>query len=201
MSVMEDSAQGNALDLLENEDRELRSLFAALRLTRGPSVEERARYGDLAKKIVRHLATREAAVVDVSKVAADEPSLQAISDRLEEGMRTHRPYIDRVEKMSRGVQGINLRVGQDFDGEMEDLMQVVDSEIDWELGVALPELKRSPEAADHRDDLKTARHLSAHAPTNLHPDGPRWWERAPLISRLLTIYDRLRDFPRESVRH
>ena len=35
-------------------------------------------------------------------------------------MRENRPYIDRVEKMSRGVQGINLRVGQDFDGEMDE---------------------------------------------------------------------------------
>jgi hypothetical protein len=28
------------------------------------------------------------------------------------------------------------------------------------------------------------------------PDGPAWWERAPLVSPLLTAYDRLRALPR-----
>lgn len=102
--------------------------------------------------------------------------------------------------MSRGVQGINLRVGQDFDGEMDELMQIVGSEIEWGLSVALPGLKGSLRAVDRQDQLKTASHLRTHAPTSLHPDGPRWWERAPLISRFLTIYDRLRDFPRETHR-
>jgi hypothetical protein len=41
-------------------------------------------------------------------------------------------------------------------------------------------------------------HSIRHAPTSLSPEGPRWYERAPVISRLLTIYDRLRDFPRAS---
>jgi hypothetical protein len=201
MPVTKDSAQnGTALDLLESEDRELSRLFTALRLTRGPSVVERSEYGDIAKRIIRHLATREAALVDVSNVASSAPSLRQVSSRVEEGMREHRPYIDRVEKMSRGVQGINLRVGQDFDGEMDELMQIVDTEIEWEFGVALPALKGLLRAADREDGLKTARHLSTHAPTNLHPDGPRWWERAPIISRLMTVYDRLRDFPREAVR-
>jgi hypothetical protein len=197
MSSTRNSArEGTSLDLLEAEDLQLRRLFSALRLTRGTSVEDRAQYGDIAKETIRHLATREAAVVDVSKVASEAPNLQEISNRLEEGMRKHRPHIDRVERMSRGVQGINLRVGQDFDGEMEELMQVVGSEIEWELGVALPGLEGSLAAADRQDDLKSARHLMTHAPTSLSPAGPRWWERAPLISRLLTVYDRLRDFPR-----
>ena len=111
-------------------------------------------------------------------------------------MKEHRPHLNRVEKMSRGVQGINLRVGQDFDGEMEGLMQVVGTEIEWELDVGLPELEGVLKAACSRDDLKSAGHLAAHTPTNLHPDGPRWWERAPILSRLITVYDRLRDFPR-----
>jgi hypothetical protein len=192
---------GNALDLLEAEDLELRRLFAALRASRGSSVEERAKYGDLSKEIIRHLATREAALVDVSSVASDDPNLEEVSNRMESGMREHRPFIDRVEKMSLGVQGINLRVGQDFDGEMDDLMHVVGAEMEWELSVALPDLETALRASDREDELKTAEHLAVHAPTNLHPDGPRWWERAPIISRLITIYDRLRDFPREAKRH
>lgn len=139
-STKNSGSNGTALDLLEREDLELRRLFNALRLKRGPSVEERA-YGDIAKETIRHLATREAALVDVSDVASGSPGLQEISSRLGDGMRQHRPHIDRVEKMSRGIQGINLRVGQDFDGEMDELMQVVGSEIEWEVSVALLALK------------------------------------------------------------
>jgi hypothetical protein len=45
-------------------------------------------------------------------------------------------------------------------------------------------------------DMKSAGHVRRHAPINLDPHGPRWWERAPVISRLMTVYDHLRDFPR-----
>jgi hypothetical protein len=191
---------GDALDLLEAEDLELRLLFTMLRVKRGNSVEERADYGDIAKDAIRHLATREAALVDVAHATAGEPELQALSQRLVESLHIHRPSIDRVEKMSRGVQGMNLRVGQDFAGEMEELIRVVGSEIEWELGEALPAIKGSLPQADRENELKSARHLFRHAPTNLSPKGPRWWERAPVISRLLTLYDRLRDFPRARAR-
>jgi hypothetical protein len=185
---------------LETEDVELRSLFAQLQANRGSSVEERATYGDVAKEIIRHLATREAALVDVTSVASTDSSLQGTSSRFESGMHEHRPLIDSVEKMSRGVQGINLRVGQDFEGDMDDLIEVIGAEIERELATALPELKDALRATDREDELKTAAHLVVHAPTNLHPDGPRWWERAPVISRLVAVYDRLRDFPRGSNR-
>lgn len=201
MSVKHPEKQGTAIDLLQTEDLELRELFAALRGTRGPEVEERAKYGDLAKEVIRHLAMREAALVEVHDAVSDDPNLQDVAERLQRSMQDHRPHIDRVEKMSRGVQGINLRVGQDFDGEMEELMEMVDAELTWELDVALPDLRRRLAAADREDELKTAEYLSVHAPTNLHPDGPRWWERAPVISRLITVYDRLRDFPRARERH
>lgn len=188
--------EGTALDVLQAEDLELRQLFAALGAARGTSVEERARYGDSAKEIIRHLAIREAALVDVAKVAGDDPNLQALASRIDQNIRQHRRIIDRVEKMSRGVQGINLRAGQDFDGSMDELTQLVGTEIVWELEVALPEVQGALRATRREDELKSAGHISAHAPTNLSPEGPRWWEQAPLISRLITVYDRLRDFPR-----
>ena len=201
MAVKHSEKRGSAIDLLETEDLELRRLFTALRATRGPSVEERAEYGNLAKEVIQHVATREAALVDVADVIAGHPGLREISEHFQENMGEHRPYIDRVEKMSRGVQGINLRVGQDFDGELEGLMQVVGTEIEWELSVALPDLKGALKANDREDELKSAAYVSAHAPTNLHPGGPQWWERAPLVSRVITVYDRLRDFPRAKEHH
>ena len=191
---------GNALDLLEAEDLELRRLFTSLRQKRGPSVKERAEYGDLAKIAIRHLATREAAVADVAKVAATDPALSEVSDRFEAGMHERRPSMDRVETMSRGVQGINLRIGEDFDNGMLELMQIVGTEIEWELGEALPEIKGTLEGTERVEDLKSASHLRKHAPTNLDPAGPRWWESSPGLSRLITLYDRLRDFPGAVIR-
>jgi hypothetical protein len=191
----------NALELLENEDLELRDLFAELRQRRGPSVLDRAEYGDIAKEIVRHVAVREAALIDVAVVASDEPHLGGIASRIEHSRSTSRPHIDRVEKMSRGVQGINLRIGQDFDVEVEELIQVVGTEIEWDLAEAIPELEASLQRSHRQDELKSAKHLRTHAPTKLDPRGPRWHERAPVISRLLTVYDHLRDFPKESRSH
>ncbi len=190
----------NALELLESEDLELRELFTELRQRRGSSVEDRAEYGDIAKEIVRHVAVREAALVDVAEVASDAPGLSELASRIERGRNTSRPHIDRVEKMSRGVQGINLRTGQDFDGEIEELIQLVGTEIEWDLGEAIPELRASLEQSHREDELKSARHVRRHAPTKLDPGGPRWYERAPVISRLLTVYDHLRDFPKSSRR-
>ncbi len=88
----------NALELLENEDLELRELFGELRQRRGRSVEDRAEYGEIAEKIVRHVATREAALEDVSKVAAQDPQLSELASRIELGMHVRRPQIHRVEE-------------------------------------------------------------------------------------------------------
>jgi hypothetical protein len=190
----------NALELLESEDLELRELFTELRQRRGSSVEDRAEYGDIAKEIVRHVAIREAALIDVAEVASDDPRMSEFASRIEQGRTMSRPHIDRVERMSRGVQGINLRTGQDFDAELEELIQVVGTEIEWDLGEAIPELRASFEVSHREDELKSARHLRKHAPTNLDPNGPRWREGAPVISRLITVYDHLRDFPKSSRR-
>lgn len=187
---------GNALDLLEGEDLELRRLFTMLRALRGASVEERFAYGDLATDTIHHLATREAALVDVTEVTAGDPELRDLSQRFDESIHEHRPYIDRVEKMSRDVQGVNLRGGQDFDGDMQELIDVMGTEIEWELGEALPVIKGELKRTERENELKRARYVERHAPMNLSPTGPRWWERVPVISRLITVYDRLRDFLR-----
>lgn len=182
MRVRDDA---NALELLESEDLELRELFTELRQRRGSSVEDRADYGDIAKEIVRHVAVREAALVDVAEVASDDPRLSDVASRIEHGRNTSRPHIDRVEKMARAVQGINLRTGQDFDTEIEELIQVVGTEIEWDLSEAIPELQSSLQQSDREDELKSAGHVRKLAPTKLDPGGPRWYERAPAISRPL----------------
>jgi hypothetical protein len=194
------ASHDNALDLLEREDRELQRIFTTMQQKRGLTVEERVDYGDLAKQSIRHLAVREAALVDITRVLADASQLGGVTGHLESNMLEGRSHIDRVEKMSRGIQGMNLRIGQDFDDAMLELIDVVGAQIEWELNEGLPELNSSLAHSDRAEQLKSAGHLESHAPTNLHPDGPRWWESAPVLSRMLTVYDHLRDFPRASKR-
>ncbi len=134
-------------------------------------------------------------------MAGEDAGLHGVTARIQESMRAHRPLVDRLERMSRGVQGINLNVGQDFDEVLQELTQVVGTEIEWELSVGLPEIKGSLTRSDREEEPKSAGHLLRHAPTNLDPAGPRWWERVPLISRLITLYDHLRDFPWRAVRN
>jgi hypothetical protein len=196
-----DERQGSALDLLEHEDRALRQIFAELRASKGDSVEARAEYGDLAKSLIRRVSAREAALVDLEKVATDVPELSAITRRLEQQRVPRRDALDRVEKMSRGVQGMNLNTGQDFDGELSQLTQIVGSEIEWDLEEVVPAVRHALEKQDRLADLHSASEVSKRAPTNLSPDGPRWYETAPVISRIVATYDRLRDFPRARHKH
>ena len=191
---------GSALDLLETEDLELRRLFSVLRQHRGTSVVDRADYGRAAKDVIRHVATREAALVEVAESVFDRPDLEGMSAQIQGRMGTRRRQIDRVEKMSRGVQGINLNMGQHFDDEMVELEQIVGTEIEWELGEAIPQILHALSSSDTQAELKSARHVEKHAPTHLEPSGPRWVERASVVSRFLTIYDHLRDFARGRAR-
>jgi hypothetical protein len=74
----ETTTRGDALDLLEEEDLELRRLFTQLRTIQGASVAERAEYGDLTKTTIRLLATREAAITEVVGVVRDVPDWRTL---------------------------------------------------------------------------------------------------------------------------
>jgi hypothetical protein len=102
--------------------------------------------------------------------------------------------------MSRGVQGINLNAGQDFDGTVQDLVDIVRADIDTDLADLVPAVADWLSRTRSEGQLESADYVVKHAPTSLSPKGPRWYERAPVVSRLITIYDHLRDFPR-AVRH
>jgi hypothetical protein len=188
------SENATALDQLERENRELQGIFVELDAHRSASVEDRAEYGKLVKKLIRHVAIREAALVDVGLAIENAPSLPTKAERLRQGTEQRRTLIDRVEKMSRGVQGINLNTGQNFDAELLELQRLLQNEMQWEAE-ALPGI-RAALGNGGLQDLHSADYVVKHAPTNLSPRGPRWYESAPFVSRLLTLYDHLRDFPK-----
>jgi hypothetical protein len=186
-----------ALDQLKFEDTELRRIFDELDTHRKASVQDRADYGILVKQLIRHLAIREAALVDLLRAIESAPSLQWLAERMKQRTKERRTLIDRIEHMSRGVQGINLNTGQDLDAVLLSLEALLESEMQWELAQALPVVGAAMRSGN-LGHLHSARHVIRHAPTNLDPGGPRWHERAPVVSRVLTIYDHLRDFPRAS---
>jgi hypothetical protein len=142
------------------------------------------------------VAIREAALVNVVQALGDVPSLGDLMHQFERPASDRRQMIDKVERMSRGVQGINLNAGQDFDAELTRLVAVIQRDCEWDLAEGIPELRASSDPDVREQLFHSAKHIKRHAPTNLSPEGPRWYERAPLISRLVTVYDHLRDFPR-----
>lgn len=184
----------SSLDLLEHENQLLTELFGTLRTNRGVSVEQRFTYGNAAKQIIRHLGIRQACLVDVGKAAIASDELAAIGQRMIEQATERREQFDAIGDMSRNVQGMYLNQGQDFDEEIESLMVRVEVEIEWEHREAIPAIRKTARSAPL--DLRRASYVLRHAPTRLSPAGPRWFERAPVLSRLVTIFDHLRDHPR-----
>jgi hypothetical protein len=175
VSVNLKDASSNAVDLLEEEDLQPRQLFTQLHAAPGPSVHERADYRDLDKGTIRHLGTREAAVVEVTRVVSDEPRLERVAARLEDAVPQPRALTDRTEKMPSGERGINLNQGQDFDAELQGVMQVVGAETAWGLDEALPTIRGSIAGTDREADSR--------APT-ARPGTPRpTWPQRALLDR------------------
>jgi hypothetical protein len=180
---------------LENEDRRIVELGEELAETKGPGVIERADYGAMAKRLIRHMATREAAAEDVVVGLSALDGTDELVSRFVGDQAARRRHLDTVETMSRGVQGIDLNTGQDFDGELQALLAEVGPQLRWELDSGIPAVRGRADLAALESRLHDADYVAKHAPTHLDPDGPRWWERAPVVSRLVTVVHHLRDYP------
>jgi hypothetical protein len=185
-----------SLDALERENLLLRGLFAQIGESRASSVDGRYDYGNAAKQIIRHLAVRQSSLMNVGNAISKVPALRSTAARMIDRGTDRRSLIDQVGDMSRTIQGMYLNQGQDFDGPLTALINAVGPEIDWELSDALPLIRRSLSAKDAAKLFSSARYVERHAPTNLNTSGPRWHEHTPVISRLVTIYDHLKDHPR-----
>ncbi len=186
----------NSLDMLRRENHLLKDLFQQVKASQGSSVEDRYNYGNAAKQIIRHLATRQASLMDVARAISEFPSLRDTGARMIDRATARRVLIDKVGDMSRSIQGIYLNQGQDFDTPLASLIEAVDAEIDWELADAIPLIEETLSVKERGSLFSNARYVERHAPTRLSLAGPRWHERAPVISRMVTLYDHVRDHPR-----
>lgn len=161
-------------------------------VSRGPAVEERCEYGNLAKEVLRHLAIRQSSLVNVGAVISSMTELQPISSRMLSRATERRLQIDEATKMARSVQPVALNEGQDFDEVFEELVAAVKAEIEWELSQVISAIRKSIPEGEAEARFRSARYVRGHAPTYLSAKGPRWYEHAPVISRLLTFYEHLR---------
>jgi hypothetical protein len=55
------------------------------------------------------------------------------------------PVVSEVEKKSRAVLGLRRHAGQDLHGPLNELVQEVGPEIEWELDEVVPAMRRSLE--------------------------------------------------------
>jgi hypothetical protein len=188
-------AEKTSLDLLEAENFLLRDLFEQLDIHRGPSIEDRYDHGNLAKLIIRHLAIRQSSLMNVASAISPILSLRSTSARMLNGGTDRRRAYDDIGDLAREVPVMSLNQGQDFDGPLLSLIDAVAPELDWELTEAIPFIRGSLSTEDVATLFRSARYAKRHAPTKLRIKGPRWYERAPIISRLVTVYDHLKDFP------
>jgi hypothetical protein len=140
--MLDEATQSTSLDLLYHEDCRILMLGDRVAEKRGPSVEERSQYGDLAKLLIRHLALREAALNDVASVLRRLPETMAISDQFVGDPEPRRRQMGIVERMSRGVQGISLNTGQDFDGELSALLDLVLPDIESQVSEGIPHVRQ-----------------------------------------------------------
>jgi hypothetical protein len=135
------NGRDRAVDVLEDEDLELRRLFTRLHATRGGSVVERAEYDDLVRRTLGHASAREAALAEVTRVLATEGGLRRVASRYQRTGPKRRRLIERLERMSRGARRSELGQGEDFDAGLHDLVQLLGTEIEWDLDEALPAIR------------------------------------------------------------
>ena len=193
--VPSEEHEETSVDLLENEDRRILGLAHELGRRSESAVEERADIGNREKLLVRHFAAREAAVVDVAKGLQRVPGLGELGERFLGDLATRRRRMDVVEKMSRGVPGIDLNTGQDFDVELASFLDVLRPDLEWDLAVGIPAVRTHLDPQRCAEIFHGADYVALHAPVNVSPSGPKWWERMPVISRLVTAIGHLQDYP------
>jgi hypothetical protein len=136
-------------------------------------VMERYEYGSLNKELIRKMAIREAARDSVALVIGDCATLAEIATRLDSDTQQCREAMDKVEMMARGIQGIALNEGQDFDDAVRGLRSIIGPEIDWELDEGIPAITQALSGEDRVEMFNSARYLEHHAPTHLSSKGRR----------------------------
>lgn len=191
-----------SLDVLLFEDVYLKDLFAQIREHRDPltlgqqispaeSVLHRYRYSELAKRALRHLAVRQAASADVVRTIEARPEFQAIGEQMRRQGVVCRAAINKLRDRVRRQAPMSLATSEHFDDCLYRLIAGTEETLNWELAEGIPPIRNASAGSESFPKFKSAMYVRQHAPTKLNPSGPRWYERTPVVSRLLTFWDLL----------
>jgi hypothetical protein len=186
---------GDALDLLEQEDRAIAALFTQLGSSTGPAVKDRYDHGNQSKRLTRRIAFREAAKADLVRVLGLDPELEELRVHLAGAVEQRRDAMNVLDQMSRGVRPIDLNKTQDLDGAIDELRRAVLPEIHWELTEGIGTIRNSL-SAEQRAALHSAHYVRHHSPTKVNPKGFRRYEHIGFVGWVLTVWDHMLDRPR-----
>ena len=194
-TVTDPPADGDAIDLLDYEDRAVTELLGAF----SDDTLDRVQHGEVVKLLVEHLAVRQVAREELADAVAGVPALAALERRMRDGVAERRTELRRLDELTRGVQPINVNQGQDTDAAVAQARPRLEEEIRFDLEELVPSLRR--QLTDRqRAHLPSARYIRRHAPTHPGPHGRRWYDRIGPLLRLHAVYDYLRGFPTGGVK-
>jgi hypothetical protein len=139
----------NSLQFLRYEDLLLQELVAQVQSDRNPvevvdyssrsaSVERRYRYGQAAKQILRHLALRQCAAIDVASAIRLGPELRTPSDEIVDRATRCRALIDELREILRSHPLMSLNAEGDFAPRLAQLADLAGATIHWELRAGIP---------------------------------------------------------------
>jgi hypothetical protein len=197
--------EDSSLEVLKQEDLKLRSLFERIGDLLDPSFQikgyddratevlRRYEYATLAKEVLRSLAIRQSAAMDVAKTISSRPELSRTATRIVERGTVCRPILHELRQLRRLENPMSLALNPQFEVAMRSLLEVSSITVEWELQDAIPCIARSMETEGAVLTFSTADYVRRHAPRRLCLSGPQWYESAPVISRLLMLLHKISD--------
>lgn len=184
------TSDGDAVDLLDDEMEVLHQLIAGWSNTGATpaspqtAVDDNWERGTIGKLLIEHCAVRLAAQAEVARVLGQHGA-DDLAAALRADVVATQCIVERMDKISRGVEPMSLATSQEFADEVEALRRQLAT-------LAATDVQRVQAVVEpFRQEIASEDYVRRHAPT--HPSGH--WHRSPLV-RLQTMYDRLRGVPR-----
>jgi hypothetical protein len=188
----------DALSLLAEQDEVLGEIFAGWHDS-APDAAASGRvtvrrafdHGTLGKLLIEHAAVRVAAKRDIERVLRAN-AFDGLADQLTSHLGTVCQQLDRLDELGRGVVATGVAASEEFADAVDALAATIQSDLEREPVVLIPRIAEA--LGTQRDQLHSAKHVAAHAPTHPAPN-PRWYDNIPVLVRIHARYDYLRGYP------
>lgn len=184
------TGSGDAVDLLDDEVEVMRQLLDAWEASGATpasprtAVDDNWERGTLGKLLIEHCAVRLAAQAEIVRVLGGH-GIDELADELRRDLVATQRIVERMNEISRGVEPLALAASEDFASEVAELGQRFGA-----LETSTDVRRVDAAVRPFRQEIASEDYVRRHAPT--HPSGHR---RRPGLTRLQTMYDRLRGVP------